>query len=104
MTMRLLLWLSIIVFISSLFWQRLLDYNEIIFCSVLFIYLMLIPRLRILAVIPFFAVYFSLYTSLALTGSFFAFQPVTNFPFSNSAPLQASVDGRNHNIVVQIKS
>jgi len=102
--MRLLLWLSIIVFISSLFWQRLLNNNEVIFCSVLFIHLMLIPRLRILAVIPFFAVYFSLYTSLALTGSFFAFQPVTNFPFSNSAPLHASVDGLNHSIVVQIKS
>lgn len=104
MTMRLLLWLSIIVFISSLFWQRLLDNNEIIFCSALFICLMLIPRIRILAVIPFFTVYFSLYTSLALTGSFFAFQPTTNFPFSNSAPLQAYVDERDHSIVVQIKS
>lgn len=102
--MRLFLWLSVIVFISSLFWQRLLDNDEIIFCSALFISLMLIPRLRILAVIPFCAVYFSLYTCLALTGSFFAFQPVTNFPFSNSAPLQASVDGLNHSIVVQIKS
>ncbi|MFT6926013.1 MAG: competence protein ComEC [Psychromonas sp.] len=104
MTMRLLVWLSIIVFISSLFWPRLLDNNEIIFCSALFIGLMLIPRLRIVAVVPFIAVYFSLYTCLALTGSFFAFQPVTNFPFANSAPLQALVDGRNHSIVVQIKS
>jgi competence protein ComEC len=104
MTMRLLLWLSIIVFISSLFWQRLLDNNEVIFCSVLFIFLLLIPQIRVLAVIPFFAVYFSLYTSLVLTGSFFNFQPGINFPLSNSAPLQVSVDGRNHSIVVRIKS
>ncbi|HEY5715413.1 MAG TPA: ComEC/Rec2 family competence protein, partial [Psychromonas sp.] len=102
--MRLLLWLSIIVFISSLFWQKLLDSNEILYCSVIFIVLLFIPRLRILAVIPFCAVYFSLYAHLTLTGTLTTSPVSINSLFSNPHSLQASVDGQDHIIVAQIKS
>ncbi|WP_372881341.1 DNA internalization-related competence protein ComEC/Rec2 [Psychromonas sp.] len=102
--MRLLLWLSIIVFISSLFWQNLLDNNGIIYASVIFIALFFIPRLRILAVIPFFAVYFSLYAQLTLTGTLAASPVTLTSFFSNPHSLQASVDGQDHIIVAQIKS
>ena len=102
--MRLFLWLSIAVFISSLFWQRLLNFNEIIFCIFLCILLFIIPRLRILAVIPFFAVYFSLYAQLTLTGSLPIATLQQNIPFSNTNALQAVVDGKDHNIVVKVES
>ncbi|MGB5447199.1 MAG: DNA internalization-related competence protein ComEC/Rec2 [Psychromonas sp.] len=102
--MRVLLWLSILVFISSLFWHKLLDNNEIIYASVIFIFFLFIPRLRLLAVIPFFAVYISLYAQLTLTGTLTTFPILPTSFFSNPQSLQASVDGQNHIIVAQIKS
>jgi competence protein ComEC len=64
----------------------------------------MIPRLRILALIPFFAVYFSLYAQLTLTGSLPIATLQQDTSFLNSSSLQAVVDGKDHNIVVQVES
>jgi hypothetical protein len=66
--MRLALLLSIITFTSTLWWERLLYSNELLWAFIIFLTLLLIPRLRAMAVIPFIIVYFSLYSSLTLTG------------------------------------
>ncbi|WP_022942080.1 DNA internalization-related competence protein ComEC/Rec2 [Psychromonas hadalis] len=96
---RTALWLSIVVFISTLFWPMLLDKQLLLLSLIFASALLLIPQSRILAVIPIVAIYFTLYTNLTLTGQF--------YPSStrvNHSSLQAVVDGQDHNIVVQINS
>jgi competence protein ComEC len=102
--MRILVWLVIAVFISTLFWPQLLDGQNIINCLLLSSILFVLPRLRFLAVIPITAVYCTLYAYLTLTGSLPA--PVFNvrLPFVNTTSLQAFVDGQEHYVIVQVKS
>ena len=102
--MRIVLWLAIAVFVSSLFWPQLLNDKSIIYCLVMFFVLLTLPRLRILAVIPLSAVYFTFYAHLTLTGSLPISQLNIALPFSNSTSLQALVDGQDHNIIVQVNS
>ena len=97
--MRLTLWLSIIVIISGLFWPELVNTKMLILCAAFSLFLVLIPRLSFLAVIPFCILYFTLYTNLTLTG----YLPVPA-PFANKLSLQQAVDGQDHIIVVQINS
>ncbi|WP_019615937.1 DNA internalization-related competence protein ComEC/Rec2 [Psychromonas ossibalaenae] len=104
MTMRTVLWLSIAVFISSLFWPQLLNYQGIIVCLVIFLLLLTIRSIRILAVIPLSALYFTFYANLTLTGSLPYPVNDINLPLSNSSSLQETVDGQDHNIVVQVSS
>ncbi|WP_028862112.1 DNA internalization-related competence protein ComEC/Rec2 [Psychromonas aquimarina] len=104
MTMRTVLWLSIAVFVSSLFWPQLLNYQDIIVCLVVFVLLLTIRSIRILAVIPLSAVYFTFYANLTLTGSLPYPVNDINLPLSNSFSLQETVDGQDHNIVVQVSS
>ena len=102
--MRILLWLAITVFISTLFWPQLLDEKSIFCCVLLGSLLSTLPRLRLLAVIPIVAVYFTLYAHLTLTGSLPLSSRNINLPFVNSTSLQAAVDGENHSVIVQVNS
>lgn len=97
--MRLTLWLSILVMISGLFWPELANEPVLIFCALLFFLLLFISRFSFIAVIPFFIIYFTLYTNLTLSGHLPTF-----FPFANKHALQHVVDGQNHSIIVQVNS
>ena len=48
--MRLALWLSIATFSSTLFWPHLLNSEQMLWAVLLFLVLLLIPRLKALAV------------------------------------------------------
>jgi len=102
--MRSFLWLAIAVFISSLFWPQLLDAPGIIYSVVIAAVLLILPRLRVFAVIPIIAVYFSFYAYLTLTGSLPIPELNKYLPFANDSSLQVQVDGQNHNIIVRVNS
>jgi len=91
--------LSILVFISTLFWPQLLDKQQLLIFSCISVLILLVPKLRILAVIPITAVYITVYTSITLTG-----QPYASAQIVNKSSLATFVDGHDHNIVVQIVS
>lgn len=95
--MRIFLWLTILVFISTLFWPQLLNDTGIILCSLIGFIVFCFPRFRVLAVVPFVAIYFSLYTNLTLTGN-------ASIPFTNNTSLQEFVDGQDHALIVQVNS
>ncbi|WP_238596688.1 DNA internalization-related competence protein ComEC/Rec2 [Psychromonas sp. psych-6C06] len=101
--MRIVMWLSIFVFISTLFWPHLLNVHEALISVLLSLLLLLIPRLRIFAVIPISALYFTLYTTLTLTGEPF-FSSQLERPIQNSNRVASLVDGQDHSIVVEIVS
>ena len=96
---RTALLLSIFVFISTLFWPQLLAVQHQLLVATLAVALLFVPTLRILAVIPVTALYFTLYANLTLTGQVF---PLT--PLLNKNALATFVDGQDHNIDVQIIS
>ncbi len=102
--MRILLWLAITVFISTLFWPQLLNTSSLFHCSLFALFLSVLPGLRLLAVIPMAVVYFTLYAHLTLTGNL----PIAAFnaslPFVNATALQDAVDGENHSVIVQVNS
>lgn len=102
--MRIVLWLTITVFVSSLLWPQLLNDKGTVYCLVIFAVLLTLPSLRILAVIPLAAIYFTFYANLTLTGKVSI--PLLNIalPFSNAHSLQAASDGQDHSIIVQITS
>ncbi|MCG6199996.1 DNA internalization-related competence protein ComEC/Rec2 [Psychromonas antarctica] len=102
--MRIVLWLAIAVFLSSLFWPRLLNDKDIVYCLIIFFVLLILPRLRTLAVIPLLAIYITFYTHLALTGSLPPSWLNRVLPFSNSTSLQTFVDKQDHSIIVEINS
>lgn len=102
--MRIVLWLTITVFLSSLLWPQLLNDSGIVYCLIIFVILLTLPSLRILAVIPLAAIYFTFYAHLTLTGSLPIPLLNTALPFSNAHSLQAATDGQDHSIIVQINS
>jgi len=93
------MWLSIFVFISTLFWPQLLDKELLLVTLATSFILLLMPKLRVLAIIPITVLYFTLYATLTLTGQF---PPVTQQ--NNKGSLAVLVDGQDHNIVVQVVS
>ncbi|MCP4322714.1 MAG: DUF4131 domain-containing protein, partial [Alteromonadales bacterium] len=97
--MRTALLLSIFVFISTLFWPQLLDKQQLLILSSVSLLILLIPQLRILAVILITAVYITVYANITLTG-----QPYASAQVVNKSSLATFVDGRDHNIVVEIVS
>lgn len=97
--MRIALLLSIFVFSSTLFWSQLLESPLLLIAIIITLVLLFVPQLRILAIIPVTAVYFTVYTNLTLTGQLF---PST--PMVNKNALQAVVDGQDHIIDVRIVS
>jgi len=102
--MRILSWSVIAVFISTLFWSQLLIDTTITYCVLLSCFLLILPRLRFLAVIPISAVYFTLYAHLTLTGSLPISVFASNLPFVNKVSLQYFVDGQDHDVIVQVNS
>jgi len=88
--MRIALLLSILVFISTLFWPQLLDTQQILLMFFVGVVLLFVSRLRILAVIPITALYFMFYASLTLTGQSYLFSPL-----SNKDNLETYVDGKD---------
>jgi len=92
------LWLSIFVFISTLFWPYLLD-KHLLVLAVVISFSLLIFKLRILAVIPITAVYFTCYVSLTLTGKL-----LPSVPLDNKPGLALLVNDEDHIIDVQIVS
>ncbi len=98
--MRLALLLSIITFTSTLWWERLLYSNELLWAFIIFLTLLLIPRLRAMAVIPFIIVYFSLYSSLTLTGK----MPFNTLIFQNDNSVAHYVDKKDHQMIVKVNS
>jgi competence protein ComEC len=97
--MRTVLLLSIFVFISTLFWAQLLDKYFLLIAVVIALIFLCVPRLRILTVIPITAVYFTVYASLTLTG-----QLLPSTKIVNDKGLATFVDGKDHNIVVEVIS
>lgn len=97
--MRTFLLLSILVFISTLFWPQLLDKQQLLLLSAVSVLLLIVPYLRILAVIPITALYFMFYVNLTLTGQLYPFSQIVN-----KDNLEMYVDGKDHSIVVQVIS
>lgn len=98
--MRLTLWLSIITFTSTLWWERLLYANELPWMGIVFLILLFIPRLRPFAVIPFIIVYCSLYSSLTLTGK----MPFNTPIFQNNNSISHYADKKDHSMTVKVTS
>ena len=97
--MRTAMWLSIFVFISTLFWPQLLDKHLVLLALVLSFLLLLIPQLRILAIIPITGLYFTFYACLTLTG-----QLISLPLLDNKDGLEMLVDNKDHTIIVQVVS
>ncbi|MEI6897217.1 MAG: DNA internalization-related competence protein ComEC/Rec2 [Psychromonas sp.] len=96
--MRTALYLSIFVFISTLFWPQLPDKHLILFALAVSLLLLFLPKLRILVIIPMTALYFTCYVSLILTG-----QLLPSAQLDHNG-LDILVDGKDHTIIVQIVS
>lgn len=102
--MRLALWISIATFTSALYWERLPELNELMWAAIVFITLCLIPRLRLLAIIPITIIYISLYNALTLTGKTALPIYENAFPIQNVQSLAHYVDKKDHSIIVEVKS
>lgn len=97
--MRTGLWLSIFVFISALFWPQLLDHSLLITALISTLILLCIPKLRVLAVIPCAAIYFSCYAQLTLTAQLFP-----SAANEQNVSITRFVNAQDHTIVVRIIS
>lgn len=97
--MRTALLLSIFVFVSTLFWPQLLSKQLMLLAMIATLFILFVPQLRILAVIPITALYFTFYVNLTLTG-----QPYASAQTFNKQSLAIFSDGQDHTIVVKIVS
>lgn len=97
--MRIALMLSIFVLVSTLFWPQLLDKFFLSIAIVITLILLFIPSFRLFAIIPITAVYFSVYTTLTLTGQLFADTKIVN-----ESSLVKLVNGKDHIIIVEVIS
>lgn len=102
--MRLAIWLSLASFTSALYWERLLDLNELVYAAAICIILCFIPRLRSLAIIPLTVIYITLYSSLTLTGKTDLKFNDSPLIFQNKQSLAHYVDKKDHRIIVEVKS
>lgn len=102
--MRTFVWFTIAIFISTIFWPQLINSTGLIYCLLLSVGLLAVPRWRHVAIIPFIAIYFTCYVNLTLTGSLPG--PILKhyLPFGNQTSLQAFTDGENHTVIVQVNS
>jgi len=66
--MRITIWLSIAVFISTLFWPHLLTFSGLFYCALSFIALIYWPKWRYLAILPLTIIYFNSFTYTTLLG------------------------------------
>ena len=102
--MRLAVWLSIASFSSLLYWERLLDRNELMVGLMVLVGLLIVPRLRMFAVVPLTIIYVSLYTSLTLTGKTAIPYLDSTLIFHNTESLAHYVDKKDHRIIIEVKS
>ena len=66
--MRITIWLSITVFVTTLFWPHLLNRSGIFACVLIFLLLIVYPKWRYLAILPLTALYFNSFTYTTLLG------------------------------------
>ncbi len=69
--MRITIWLSIAVFVTTLYWPQLVNYSGIFSCVLCIFVFLCWPRWRYLAILPFTALYFSLFSYVSLFGGSF---------------------------------
>jgi len=69
--MRITIWLSIAVFVTTLYWPQLVNYSGIFSCALCIFVFLCWPKWRYLAILPFTAVYFSLFSYVSLFGGSF---------------------------------
>ncbi|MEL0657876.1 DNA internalization-related competence protein ComEC/Rec2 [Psychromonas arctica] len=66
--MRITIWLSIVTFITTLYWPQLLDASGMLSCALVIFVFMCWPRWRYLTVIPLTALYFSSFVYMTFLG------------------------------------
>ncbi|MGJ8582138.1 MAG: hypothetical protein ACSHWR_07500 [Psychromonas sp.] len=66
--MRITISLSVVTFITTLFWPQLLNERGILSCAFIIIILLCWPRYRYLAIVPATAVYFSVFVYITMLG------------------------------------
>ena len=69
--MRITIWLSIAVFVTTLYWPQLVNYSGIFSCALCIFVFLCWPKWRYLAILPFTALYFSLFSYVSLFGGSF---------------------------------
>ena len=102
--MRTFVWFTIAIFISTIFWPQLINSTGLIYCLLLSLSLLAVPRLRRFAIVPFIAIYFTCYVNLTLTGSLPSSILSHHLPFTNQTSLQTFADGENYAVIVQVNS
>jgi len=97
--MRTAMWLSIFVFISTLFWPQLLGNSFALLALALISLFLLLPQLRVLAIIPITGLYFTFYVYITLSGQ------LPPLPLiDNKDGIETLVDNKDNTIIVQIVS
>ncbi|WP_166739363.1 DNA internalization-related competence protein ComEC/Rec2 [Psychromonas algicola] len=66
--MRITIWLSIAVFVSTLFWPHLLTFSGLLYCALSFCIFIYWPKWRYLAILPLTIIYFNSFTYTTLLG------------------------------------
>ncbi|MEG3753689.1 DNA internalization-related competence protein ComEC/Rec2 [Psychromonas arctica] len=111
--MRITISLSIVTFITTLFWPQLLNGSGLLSCALIIITLMCWPRCRYLTIVPATAVYFSLFVYITMSG---VSHPTTshnntqldNLLSNNHQSLMSFMSenskGQDNTITVQVKS
>ena len=66
--MRITIWLSIVVFVTSLFWPHLFNASGLLYCALSLFLLLCCSQWRYLAIVPLTLIYFNGYTYLQLLG------------------------------------
>ena len=113
--MRITIWLSIVTFISTLYWPQLLSASGMLCCVLVIFVFLCWPRWRYLTVIPLTALYFSSFVYMTfLGGSVALVNPnsiAQNKHLLNNNHHKSSVnfisdafDAKDNNITVRIKS
>ena len=66
--MRITIWLSIAVFVSTLFWPHLLTFSGLFYCALSIFVFVYWPKWRYLAILPLTIIYFNSFTYMTLLG------------------------------------
>lgn len=99
--MRITIWLSIIVFVTTLFWPKLLTESGLILAAIFTCFIYIKPSLRFLLSLPLTAIYFTLFVYIVLSGGVLKqpqeYQATTNV-------FNGLDNGQHHTISVKVKS
>ena len=116
--MRRTIWLSIAVFVTTLYWPQLLNNSALVSCMLFFFIFLYWPKWRYLAIVPMTAVYFTTFSYINLLGvTLNKVNPLTtSISMTQTLPVSKAVDRQpvsflseqlttqDNNITVQIKS